>query len=72
MIPGANTEVKGPNQWTALHLAAGNGFVDAVIALLLNAANVNAADSNGWTPLHIAVGKNHFPSVVALLAKPQT
>jgi ankyrin repeat protein len=72
LVPNVNTEIKGPNQWTALHVAAGNGFTDALMALLVNYANVNAADSAGWTPLHIAIGNNHFPAVVALLDQPST
>ena len=88
LVPVANTEIKGPSQWTALHMAAANGFTDAVIALInddrpdlsggraaqvLDAGrNVNAGDSNGWTPLHLAIGRNHLPAVTAILASPAT
>jgi len=56
---------------TALHLAAENGFVDAVVELLGTAKSadsslVNAQDSLGFTALHLAV-QYLFPNVVRAL-----
>ena len=67
LLPGPNTEVKGPNQWTALHVAAGSNWADSVLFLMMNSADPNAADSHGWTPLHIAVGSGHVRNVVTIL-----
>ena len=67
LLPGPNTEVKGPNQWTALHVAAGSKWADSVLFLMMNSADPNAADSHGWTPLHIAVGSGHVRNVVTIL-----
>ena len=67
LLPGADTEVKGPNQWTALHVATGNNFNDAIHALIKKNADPNVADSQGWTPLHIAVGTGHLTNVETLL-----
>jgi len=61
---------------TALHLAAENGFVDAVVTILETTAAadgdrvplIDAQDSLGFTALHLAV-QYQFPNVVrALLA----
>ena len=68
LLPSADTEVKGPNQWTALHVAAGSDFSDATLRLMANSADPNAPDSNGWTPLHIAVGTGHLGNVEAILS----
>jgi ankyrin repeat protein len=68
LLPSADTEVKGPNQWTALHVAAESDFNDVTFLLMMNSADPNAADSNGWTPLHIAVGTGHQGNVEAILS----
>jgi len=58
---------------TALHLAAENGFVDAVVTILETTATdndraplINAQDSLGFTALHLAV-QYQFPNVVRAL-----
>ena len=47
LLPGADIEVKGPDQWTALHAVTGKNFNDAIHALIKKDANPNVADSNG-------------------------
>lgn len=54
---------------TALHIAARNGNIDIIIALLENGADVNIADNEGWTPLMRAAGSGNAKIVEALLAK---
>ena len=41
---------------TALMIAAGEGFREAIDCLIGHGANVNARNSNGFTPLHFAAG----------------
>jgi ankyrin repeat protein len=54
--------------YTALHLAAMNGRVDVVQALLAAPGiNVNAANENGWTALHVAAEYRHAGVIQALL-----
>jgi ankyrin repeat protein len=48
-------------QTSALHLAAGNGHVETVAALLKARARVDARDMRGSTPLFVAVGGSGYP-----------
>jgi ankyrin repeat protein len=48
---GANPNVRAADGHTALYLAAYNGHVEAVQALLAAKADANAAAANGVTPL---------------------
>ncbi|KXZ44518.1 hypothetical protein GPECTOR_66g246 [Gonium pectorale] len=48
-------------------MAAQNGHVEAIAALLQAGANKDAADKKGWTPLHIAALKGHVEAIAALL-----
>jgi ankyrin repeat protein len=70
LLPGAVTEITGPNQWTALHVAAGNSHDVSVYFLMTHSANSNAVESHGWTPLHIAVGNGFLPIVSRILSFP--
>ncbi len=63
---GSNTT--GKHSDTALTLAAKNGHVEVVRALLNAGANVNQTDKNGLTPLMKAAYRGHSRVIVALLA----
>ncbi len=55
------------NGQTRLMLAAQDGDLTAVQALLSNGADVNVADEDGWTALMYASQKGHLTTVQALL-----
>ncbi len=57
-----------PDGWTALHMAAYNGYAERVAQLLAAGADVNQADEQGMTALHIAAQKGHVKIVAQLLA----
>lgn len=50
-----------------MHVAAANGHVSAIRALLQAGAEVDIADENGATPLHYAADAGHVEAVDALL-----
>ncbi|MBS0619916.1 MAG: ankyrin repeat domain-containing protein [Verrucomicrobia bacterium] len=63
----ARTEIKCSNErCTALHIAALNGHLDAVRALITE-ENVNCLSGNGSTPLHFAARNGHIVVVSFLL-----
>lgn len=43
------------NNWTPLHLVAGNGHTEAARMLIEFQVNVDAVDNAGKTPLHLAI-----------------
>lgn len=52
---GAHTYLThGAGKYTALHLAAKNGHLGVVEALILHGANVNSLTAEGYTPLYYA------------------
>ncbi|MFT7087385.1 MAG: ankyrin repeat protein [Rickettsiales bacterium] len=52
---------------TALHIAAQNGYLELVIALLTRGADVNLLTSNGWTALHFAAQRGYLEVVKILI-----
>lgn len=52
---------------SVLHLAALEGHLDLLRALIEGGADVNAADECGWTPLHAAARGNQVESIDALV-----
>ncbi|RDD34417.1 Ankyrin repeat domain protein [Wolbachia endosymbiont of Cylisticus convexus] len=68
---GADANVKYSDGITILHMAAYNGWVNVVEALLDQGANVDAAsyrlDFKGLTPLHMAIMNGHLDVVKTLL-----
>jgi ankyrin repeat protein len=55
--------------FTALHLAAQNGYEGAVTWLLDNKANIDAITAEGATALHIAIQYNHLEIVKILVQR---
>ncbi|KXZ44157.1 hypothetical protein GPECTOR_72g604 [Gonium pectorale] len=53
--------------WTPYHIAAENGHVEAIAALLQAGANKDAANEDGRTPLHVAAENGHVEAIAALL-----
>lgn len=52
---------------TALHYAAGNGFIECIDLLIKHQADVNAMNSWKVTPITIAMLNNHLGTVKRLL-----
>ena len=57
---------------TKLHLAAREGFTEAVKAELQRGADPNAQDYRGDTPLHMAAGDGHTQAIQELLCDKRT
>jgi ankyrin repeat protein len=64
-----NSELKGPIDETALHLAAKKGQVDAIQTLLSFKTNPNSTDKFGSTPLMYAAEFGQTKACEALLLK---
>ena len=64
---GADVNISNENNMTALMLASGFGYVDAVQALINAKADVNAQNIDGRTALILAVACNRKPVVEKLL-----
>jgi RNA polymerase sigma factor (sigma-70 family) len=71
---GANVKLKRGGRgwpragWTALHYAAGFGFVDLARTFIDSGAEIEASDDYGKTPLQVATEAGH-PRVVNLLTE---
>lgn len=65
----AQVNVKGENDWTALHISANEGTTDVCKALLEYACDLdlNAVSSTGATPLHLASSKGYLDCVQLLV-----
>ncbi len=55
-----------------LHVAAENGRVEAILALLAGGANIEGVNNNGETPLHVAARWGRVEAILALLARGAT
>jgi ankyrin repeat protein len=55
------------NGYTPLHLAAGGGHTEDVIALAKNGADINNTDNFGLTPMHWAARGGYTETVMALI-----
>jgi hypothetical protein len=66
---GAQTDRRGANDWTPLHLASSMGYLAATRTLLDHGASVDAITSidGGWTPLMVACASGHAAIVELLL-----
>jgi ankyrin repeat protein len=49
-----DASIQANNGWSRLHVAAGQGNVEAVRILVKHGMDVTAKADNGWTPLHVA------------------
>jgi len=70
LIPRAgnvNLPSRSQNGKTALHLAAANGYIEAIEALIANGAYVNILDDLNMTPLFCADLSNQFAVAICLL-----
>src|SRR5436190_978391 len=52
------------NRWTALHVAAWNGYQATARLLLQSGANVDAKDNDQWTPLNMAAVSSRMVPVI--------
>ncbi|CAH1249817.1 ANK1 [Branchiostoma lanceolatum] len=68
LAEGVNPNAAGRlSQWTPLHIAAENGHLETVSALMTAGADVNARFELQWTPLHKAAENGHLETASALL-----
>lgn len=65
----AQTNARGLDEWTALHIAASEGFKDACEVLIFQGegTDINARTSMKRTPLHLASLHGHLPVVKVLI-----
>ena len=64
---GANVNKATKVKATPLHIAAYNGYLGIVKALIDAKADIDIAAEGGFTPLHIAAEKGHLEIVRALI-----
>lgn len=66
---GTDVNVKDDKSYgqTALHYAAGKGYVKVAELLINERANVNERNSEGWTPLHYVTAKGDMEMVELLI-----
>lgn len=64
---GANINVKGYGQMTALHNSAYMGYLGNMQTLINLSTNINAKDKNGNTPLHLAVKNGNMAAAKMLI-----
>ena len=63
----ADINCTGLDDWTALHFAASEGFVDVALALLTREINIDGRSSLERTPMHLACIRGHVEIVKTLL-----
>jgi ankyrin repeat protein len=56
----STVDVRDSSNQTPLHIAAGEGLHDIVVALVKKGANVQAVDNKKWTPLHCAANGSNY------------
>jgi ankyrin repeat protein len=58
---GADVDIRLTNEWTPLHVAAFNGWLELARSILDHGANPNAENDRDETPLHlVSRGEYHF------------
>jgi len=65
---GADPNVKGPDGYTPLHIAAHENYSELAKVLIKYGAKVDLKDRYGNTPLHVAAYRGHL-NVASLLLK---
>ena len=65
----SNPGIDTVNGWgdTPLHLAAAQGRISIMEALVQHGADINAHGEDGYTPLHEAIGQEHWLAALRLL-----
>ena len=63
----SDNDLLGSTNYSALHIAAAQGYVEIANFLLRQGANVDIINLNGDSPLHIAAGNGHDKFVELLL-----
>jgi hypothetical protein len=66
--PHSNNTIQNLIDMAQIHLAARNGYEEAVEALLKANVDKNAQDGEGFTPLHVAAERGHRKVTKILLA----
>ena len=64
---GAAVDARGPNGRTPLHVAASQGRLDIIVALLVAGAEVEDQTASGATSLHLAAAAGHDRAIQVLL-----
>lgn len=58
-----------PEEWSPLHIAAGNGSVNVIELLLSRGADINLSNAQGRTPLHWAAWSNQTAAINLLSSR---
>ena len=65
---GFDVNLRDPNHWTPLMIAAFNGSEKVAILLVNHGADINATDRDGYAPIHWAA-YNGYQNVISLLLR---
>lgn len=67
LTAGADFNIRGPDNWTALGFASGRGLVPIMQALVRHGTDVNGRDTHGFSAFHVAATCDEAGAVDVLI-----